>query len=338
MPRLYIEEYTRILRGRQVSIACREGVLRDHFSEIINDIKFLTRQGIGTILFHNMANRFANQKHFRALAQQLPESSIVRIHADRDFHQTVLDQQPVFKLILLERKYLTDRKGHRINALTTSAVRSILRQDCSLIANVNFRSTLVKIIDRIDQGYLARVHILPARKHTIKHELFTVEGTGTLIANDFRESFRPLAGTCDEKLVVAILNLYKDKGYLRPRDKAYIRAHRANFYMTQIDGIAVGCAELKPIDACTAELGALAISTRFRGQRVGIFTVKAFIREARRQGYTRVISLTRNPRLKALYLSMGFICRSPFEYMDRQQQSPDTPMFVKELLSDIRPH
>ena len=60
MPRLYIEEYTRILAGRHVSIACREGILRDHLAVILNDIKFLNRQGVVTTLFHNMANRFAN--------------------------------------------------------------------------------------------------------------------------------------------------------------------------------------------------------------------------------------------------------------------------------------
>ena len=31
MPQLYIEEYTRTLSGRMVCIACREGILRDHF-------------------------------------------------------------------------------------------------------------------------------------------------------------------------------------------------------------------------------------------------------------------------------------------------------------------
>ena len=106
--------------------------------------------------------------------------------------------------------------------------------------------------------------------------------------------------------------------------------------MTQIDGIAVGCAELKSVDAQTAELGALAISTRFRGQRVGVFTVNAFIDEARRRGYARIISLTRNPRLRALYLSMGFLPCSPPEFADRQAMSPGTPMYLKDGLAPLR--
>ncbi|MGD9331389.1 MAG: GNAT family N-acetyltransferase [Desulfobacterales bacterium] len=330
MPRLYIEEYTRILAGRHVSIACREGILRDHFDDVINDIKFLNRQGIITTLFHNMAHRFANQKHFRTLADRLPETRIVRVRPEKDFYIEVLGQAPVYKLIFLERKYLTDPKGRRLNTLDTRHVRDAWHRYGDLIANASFKSTMEKICQRIDAGHLDRVHILPIRKNTIKHELFTVEGTGTLIANNFQESFLPILSADDEQLVAGILKLYKTKGYLKPRGKAYITAHRENFYMTQIDGIVVGCAELIPIDAQTAELGALAISTRFRGQRVGVFTVNAFIDEARRRGYQIIISLTKNPRLQTLYKMLGFVRRSPRRYAERQVRSPETPMFLKD--------
>jgi N-acetylglutamate synthase-like GNAT family acetyltransferase len=332
MPRLYIEEYTRILSGRHVSIACREGILRDFFAAIVNDLKFLNRQGIQNTLYHNMANRFANQKHFRALADRLPETHVVRIDADADFYTTVLASRPVFKLIFLERKYLTDPQGRRLNTLNTEAARDTMQSYGHLIANASFRSALDKICNRIDKGHLDRVHILPARRHAIKHELFAVEGSGTLIANNFQERFLSVVNEDDVQLVCAILDLYKTKGYLKPRGRAYVADHRNNFYMTQIDGIAVGCAELKPVDAQTAELGALAISTRFRGQRVGIFTVNSFMAEARRRGYTRIISLTRNPRLQSLYQAMGFVRRTPRAYARRQAQSPDTPMFIREDL------
>lgn len=333
MPRLYIDEYTRILAGKRVSIACREGILRQHWADILSDIKFLGRRGIATTLFHNVANRFANQQHFRRLAARLPGTRIVRVDSEKDFYAEVLAQDPAYKLIFLEHKYLTDIKGHRINALDTRRLRGGWQSYGDLIANTGFRSTLEKICQRIDAGHLHRVHILPTRKNTIKHELFTVEGTGTLIANDFEETFRPVRTRIDEELVAGILKLYKATGYLRPRDRNYIAAHRDNFYVTQIDGIAVGCAELIHIDEETAELGALALSTRFRGQRVGVFTVNNFIQEAHRRGYATVISLTRNPRLQRLYQSLGFVRDSPLRYAERQAASQDTAMFIKTDLA-----
>ena len=85
MPRLYIEEYTRALSGKTVCVACREGILRDHFEKVIADIKFLNRQGIRTRFYHNIPNRFANQKYFKILEDRLPETRIVRVAPDMDF-------------------------------------------------------------------------------------------------------------------------------------------------------------------------------------------------------------------------------------------------------------
>ena len=101
-----------------------------------------------------------------------------------------------------------------------------------------------KICHRIDTGHLTRVHILPVRKHTIKHELFTVEGTGTLIANNFQESFLPIVSDEDEELVTRDSESVQRQRVPQAARRAYIASHRDNFFMTQIDGIAVGCVEL----------------------------------------------------------------------------------------------
>ena len=51
MGQLYLNEYAKNLVGKRVCIACREGILRDNFREIIADIKFLTKNGVETTLF-----------------------------------------------------------------------------------------------------------------------------------------------------------------------------------------------------------------------------------------------------------------------------------------------
>jgi len=43
MPKLYIKKYGQTLKGRTIVIAVREGIFRDNFTDIINDIKFLNR-------------------------------------------------------------------------------------------------------------------------------------------------------------------------------------------------------------------------------------------------------------------------------------------------------
>jgi N-acetylglutamate synthase-like GNAT family acetyltransferase len=330
MPRLYLKEYARALAGRDVFIACREGILRDHFQDIITDIKFLVRHGARTHLLHNMANRFANQKLIDRLSRRLPVTGMVRISPERDFYDGVLNyRKTMFKVIFLERRYLIDQRGDKINAITTDRVRESLEEFDGPVANHNFRGAMARICRKIEDGQCDRVHILPAGKNTIKHELFTVEGAGTLIANNFRENFRQVRTDEEVAIVHRILEMYKRSGFLKPRSKAYLKANRCRFYVTDIDGIVVGCVEQKIIDEKTVELGALAISTRFRNQRVGVHTVESFMALMRSKGYTRFISLTNNPRLEALYAQLGFARESPAEYRQRQAQSPDVSMFCK---------
>lgn len=333
MPKLYLKEYARALAGRQVFIACREGILRDHIQDIITDIKFLVRHGARTSLLHNLPNRFANQKLIKKLEDRLPATHLVRISPEIDFYEGVLNhRESMFKVIFLERHYLIDRKGNKINALTTGRVRESLEDFGDLIANANFKGAMTSICQKIEAGQCDRVHILPAGKDTIKHELFTVEGSGSLIANNFEEEFRQVQTDEDVAIVYRILAMYRRSGFLKPRSKAYLDDNRHRFYVTAIDGIVVGCVEQRIIDAQTVELGALAISTRFRNQRAGVHTVKSFMTLMKSQGYTRFISLTNNPRLTALYTQLGFVQESRPEYSERQAQSPDVKMFFKEIV------
>ncbi len=332
MSKLYSDEYARILKGRRVSIACREGILRDHGPHIVEDVKHLVRIGVRTILFHNVAHRSANRRILLDLQDRLPHTRIERIAPEADFYRSVLDaSERVFKLIFLERKSLVDPEGRRINAITTEGARETIDNFGDLINNANFKSVMALICRRIDEGHYERVHILPARRHTIQHELFTIEGSGTLIANNFSETFRPVQDDRDLAVVMGILKRYRSLGFIKPRSKAYLVAHRENIFVTLIDGIIVGCAEKLPVDDETVELGALAISTKFRNQRVGVYTVNSFIEAMARQGFRRVISLTNNPRLQDLYDSLGFVRESPPRYARRQARSPNVAMFHRTL-------
>ncbi|NOR26333.1 MAG: GNAT family N-acetyltransferase [Desulforhopalus sp.] len=332
MVQLYLDEYVKNLIGRTVCIACREGILRDHFNEIVADIKFLVRKDIGTTFFHNLPHRVANQKLLRKLEMRLPATNLIRIAPELDFYQAVLGHpDTIYKLIFLERRYLIDNNGNKINALTTGRVREASADFGDLIANVNFRATMNRLCEKIEAGHCERIHILPAGKNTIKYELFTVEGTGTMIADNFIEEFRQVQTDEDVAIVHRILSMYKRSGFLKPRNKDYLSRNRQRFFVTAIDGIVVGCMEQKVIDERTVELGAVAISTRFRNQRVGVYTVDAFMRTMAEQGYSRFISLTKNPRLQALYLQLGFVEESPPEYSQRQSESPDVKMFYQAV-------
>ena len=331
MPRFYLEEYGRAFAGRRVFIACREAILRDHVKSLIADVKLLNRFGAETTLFHNLPHRHASQKLLRLLQSRLPETRLIRIAASEDFYGEVLNfPEPMYKLIFLERRPLVDIQGQKINAITTAKARRAEIDFGDIAANLNLKDMLKKICLKIEEGRCERVHFLPAGKDAIKLELFTVEGCGTLIANNFLEEFHQVISDEEVAIVHRILTAYKRMGYLRPRTKDYISKNRRQFYVTTIDGIAVGCVEGKPIDGRTMELGALAISERFRNQRIGVFTVTTFIKTMREKGISRFISLSNNPQLETLYLTLEFAKKTLPEYQWRQAMSPNVMMFFKE--------
>lgn len=332
MPKLYLQEYGTVLKGKTVFIACREGIFRDHFAEIAADIKFLARQGIHTIFFHNLPNRFANQKHFKKLESCLPQTQIVRVSPEKDFYAAVLGYgNQVHKLIFLERKYLTDTQGRKLNALSTQKARAAMKRYGDLISNTGFKGIIDQICSKIEEGKIERVHILPAGKHKIKHELFAIEGSGTLIANNFSEAFSTISSKKETRIVYDILRHYKKEGFLKPRSRRYIEENRSSFYVTKIDGIIVGCLEKRTIDDNTAELGALAISGRYRNQQIGLFLINMFLQEMRQQGFHEIISLTNNRKLGKLYDTLGFQQTTARRFQDRQQKSPGVRMFFCSL-------
>lgn len=339
MPKLYLGEYKKSLSGSDILVACREGILRNHLDEIIHDLKFIQRQGINVTLVHTLPNRFANRKHFRYLVGKLPDTEIIRtpIEAGEDFYEFTMSlKERIEKIIFVERKYLTDDKGRKINSITTKKIRRMIDEQKimaygDLINNMNFKDVMDSACQRIESGAIGRVHIVPAGRRKIMHELFSIEGTGTMIANDFNEALAGIRTGNDVDIVCEILKKCRKDHFIKPRSKAYISANRNNFFIAEIDGIPVGCAERIHIDKNTAELGALAVSSKYRSQMVGLFLIESFIQLGKKDGYGRILSMTNNPKLGKILTGFGFEPKTPDDLRERQERSPNVAMFVYEF-------
>jgi len=332
MPRLYIKEYQKSLEGKRIFIACREGILRNYFDHVVTDIKFLCRQNMKTFLFHNISNRFANQKIFRELSSRLYQTTIIRVPSNVAFYPFVLNyEKSPQKIVFIERTHLLDPQGNPVNSLTTSNARAHLESYRDLISNENLKENITTICNKIEQAKIERVHIIPAGKACIKNELFSIEGSGTLIANNFNETFEHVNTENDIQMIASILKRYRSLGYLKFRDKAYVKQHKDLFYVARIDGIIVGCAEQIRIDSDTVELGSLAVSIKFRKQQIGQFIIQSFQKEMTEKGVLTIISLTKNPLLQKIFINLGFVYENSERYADRQKQSPESVMFVKSL-------
>ncbi|MBU0969042.1 MAG: GNAT family N-acetyltransferase, partial [Proteobacteria bacterium] len=117
----------------------------------------------------------------------------------------------------------------------------------------------------------------------------------------------------------------------KTRSREYIQSRRDHFFIVKIDGIVVGCAEKIQLDPKTAELGALAISSRFRNQQIGLLLIRSFLNQMKADGFSQVVSLTANQKLGRMYLDLGFRNESPPSMKFRQDQSPGVGMYLIDL-------
>jgi putative acetyltransferase len=89
---------------------------------------------------------------------------------------------------------------------------------------------------------------------------------------------------------------------------------RASFLLAWVEGRAVGCGALRPLDATTAELRRMFVRRACRRQGAARALVEALLVQARELGYraVRLETGNRQPEAIALYEACGFRRIAPF--------------------------
>ena len=332
--KLYIDHYTGIYSWKKMAFAVREWILREYHSLIVDDLKFLTRKWIEVILYHNIwINRWNKRFIQENIVQKLPSIvGIERISWDKDLYAEILNiKQDVDKLIILERQFLYWEDWKKINTISTNKLEgALLENDINRlwIWNINFRQDLLTICKSIEEENIHRVHILPAwKKHAIKNELFSLEGSWTLIGNDFGNPEIVPAQGWDEDILTWILSTNWKSKFLKPRTKEYIIDNISHFRIAKVDNIPVWCMEIIPINSDTIELWALAVIKGFLSFKIW-FTLVDFAEKYASKNRLDIISLTNNPKLESIYKWRWFREDTENLYWERSKKSPWVKLFI----------
>ena len=103
----------------------------------------------------------------------------------------------------------------------------------------------------------------------------------------------------------ALMAPYVQTGDLLPRSNYDLCRHIKEYVVAEASaGEVIGCGSLKVYSRELAELAALAVRADWQGTGVGGALLAALIAEARAQGLTEVLALTRKP---AFFLKAGFV-------------------------------
>lgn len=147
------------------------------------------------------------------------------------------------------------------------------------------------------RGGVRRVHLISyARDGALLQELFTRDGSGTLISNDPYEEIRP--ATIDDVVgLIELLTPLEEQGILVRRSRERLETEIDQFVVIERDGMIVGCAALYPIpykegELLSAEVACVAVHPNYRKSNRGAELLDYLEVQARNKGIEQLFLLT----------------------------------------------
>jgi len=191
------------------------------------------------------------------------------------------------KLILLTEHNCTENQ-QLIQQMTTAEVKSLLQQQMS----ETLYSSLNAAKQSCDHG-VKRVHLINRKiDGALLLELFTRDGTGTLISATPYESIR----SADLDDIAGILELIKpleQQGLLVKRSREKLEMEISDYIVIERDGLIIGCTayHLMP-DKKSAEIACLAIHPDYQKSARGNHLLEHLVAQAKQQQLSKLFVLS----------------------------------------------
>ncbi|MFE8070574.1 amino-acid N-acetyltransferase [Marinobacteraceae bacterium S3BR75-40.1] len=194
------------------------------------------------------------------------------------------------KLILFTGETGThDGDGHLIRELTVGAAREQLAAGHL----EKHEADILRAASEACERGVTRAHIISYRKDgALLEELFTRDGSGTLVSDDNYEQVRP-ARAEDIGGIQELIQPLEDRGILVRRPQELIETEIDRFVVDERDGGIIGCAALYVYpDEGLGELACFAVSEHYRRFGRGDQILRMVERRARAQGVNQLFVLT----------------------------------------------
>lgn len=242
---------------------------------------FVTARPLGVIegvdYGHTGAVRRIDQRTLHAMLEQgavalmpplgySPTGEVFNLSA-ADLARSVAVALGADKLIFLVEQSARDETGQLAPNLLARDVDELLLRNPGVSEEV--AACLRAGADACRNG-IRRVHLVARRQDgALLRELFTRDGSGTLISAEPYEDLRP-ARIDDVTGILELLRPLEERGVLVRRSRERLETEIDRFVLTERDGLVTACAALYayPRDGM-AELACLAVHSDYRGARRG---------------------------------------------------------------------
>ncbi|MBF8268464.1 MAG: N-acetylglutamate synthase [Gammaproteobacteria bacterium] len=206
------------------------------------------------------------------------------------------------KLIyLMEAEGLVDSDGRLIRQLLLDEARTLLADSEETTAIHSYLDAAIIAC----AGGVPRVHLIDRRiDGAILQELFTRDGSGTMISNLPYDVIRP-AGIDDINGILELLEPLERQGVLVERSREKLELEIDHFTVMERDGVIIACAALYPFAAeHTAEFACLAVHPEYNNEGRGEQLLSFMENAAARKKLKSIFALTTHA--EHWFLERGF--------------------------------
>ncbi len=218
-----------------------------------------------------------------------PTGEVFNLNA-ADVAAAIATELKADKLIFLTDSKLTDSRGRLIECMVPAEASAMLARRKSL--NEQLRRVLSNAARACRCG-VGRAHILPRRVDgVLLSELFTRDGSGTLITPEQWETLRP-ANIDDVSGIIELIRPLEEAGILVRRSRDYLETEIHRFTVIERDAAIIGCAALYPFQKeKMGELACLVIHPDYRNSGRGDQLLAFIQQRARSLNLDRLFVLT----------------------------------------------
>ncbi len=254
---------------------------------------------------------------FNLLWEEVAEAAATALQADKiiyfNGHQGILDSN-----------------GQLIRELTVPEANQLINEYSSP------HYTLISARDAVTKG-INRAHVISYnRDGALLQELFTLDGTGTLITQQTYEKVR-LASVDDVASLLELIEPLEQQGVLVRRSRELLENEIEHFTLIERDDKIIACAALYPFpDEHCGELACVVVHPDYRQGNRGDTLLKAIEQRASMLGLNTLFVLT--TRTAHWFMERGFNSADVAELPQHKQSlynyQRNSKVFVKRLTTE----
>lgn len=217
---------------------------------------------------------------FNLLAEQVAVKTAIAINAD--------------KLIFIGNQFTHEALQNKRDFVANSILNQLTSEQSDADIPVELRRHLIGGA-KACLANVNRAHIVSfLDENSLLNELFTRDGSGTLISLDPFEEIQP-ASIQDVVGLIELLHPLEEKGILVKRSREKLEQEIDHFFVTKIDGAIVGCAALYPLTdgkKTMAEVACVAVHPDYRNDKRGEKMLNFLEEKSKKEGFEALVVLT----------------------------------------------